>query len=374
MKGMLLKNKKRIFIGAGVLIVLIIIGIIGYNVVQANKVKSRQPLTAVEEGDRRLNFWGEVKFDRAIDISIDFPAAVNAVAVREGDRVTLGQTLVTLDMSEYLLTLEKLRSQLAAASPGRDTGALLADIAQTQKDINTKTGELNQGTNADLKILQTALELAGKEADKARKDADENRALYEAGAVSEDTFDQYKDILDQREKALADVENNMDKLRKGLKTEIDQLNIALKSKRSQLGQIQIDFDIMQNKSLKAYIKDGEIVSSVENGIVQNIGVISGVKLGVQGNPTRVLQLIDADSIVVSAEVEEEFIKGVALGSNVDIVPVADSSVTIPGKVSQISNVAVEKDGKRIVKVLIKPEDPDGELKPGYSVDVYVPGD
>jgi hypothetical protein len=37
-------------------------------------------------------------------------------------------------------------------------------------------------------------------------------------------------------------------------------------------------------------------------------------------------------------------------------------------------VAVEKDGKRIIKVQVKPQDPEGTLKPGYSVDVYLPVD
>jgi len=52
--------------------------------------------------------------------------------------------------------------------------------------------------------------------------------------------------------------------------------------------------------------------------------------------------------------------------------VSDNSLSIPGVVTQISNVAVEKDGKRIIKVEIKPQDPKGVLKPGYSTDVYFP--
>jgi HlyD family secretion protein len=106
--------------------------------------------------------------------------------------------------------------------------------------------------------------------------------------------------------------------------------------------------------------------------VQNIEVINGTRLGVQNMPTRVLQLIDADSIMVIAEVDEEFIKKVTLGETVNIVPVSDSSISIPGTVTQISNVAVEKDGKRIIKIQVKPQDPDRELKPGYSVDVFLP--
>lgn len=397
MKKMLLKHKKRISVGTGLLIVLITAGILGYNFIQAGKVKSQEETVppAVEQEDNRLVFWGEVTYDRIYDISIDFPAIVTEVKVKEGDYVSRGQTLLTLDMSEYLAAVDKLREQLAAGQAGlqsilQDTAALGADIAQTQKDISTKTEELSSGTNADLKILQTSLDLAQKEAEDAKRDVKNNRDLYDKGAISQNALDQAIDLLAQREKALADVENNIKKTKSALKTELDQLNIALKSKRAQLDQIrnansantakqnssiavsQIDLDMLQNKSVKDYLNSDRIVSCVQNGIVQNIGAVNGTRLGVQNTPTRVLQLIDADSITVSAEIDEEFIKNVAPGDIVAIVPVSDSSLSIPGTVVQIANVAVEKDGKRIIKVRVKPEDPGKALKPGYSVDVFLP--
>jgi multidrug resistance efflux pump len=289
--------------------------------------------------------------------------------------------------------MDKLREQLAAGQAGQsltkqDTGALSEDIAQLQKDIKTKTDELNKGTNSDLKILRTTLELAKKELENAKRDVRDNQALYDAGTVSKSVLDQYTDILDQREKALSDVEINISRTKSSLKTELDQLKISLKSKQEQLDQIknsndantakqnssvnvsQIDLDMMKNKGDKDYLDGSRIVSSVKNGIVQNIGVVNGTMLGAQSMPTRVLQLIDADSIIVSAEVDEEFIKNVTLGESVRIVPASDGNSDISGVVSQISNVAVEKDGKRIVKVEVKPKDPKGELKPGYTADVY----
>lgn len=395
MKEKLLKHKKGILIGTGLLIVLLFGGIIRFNFIQAGRAAAEPlPSAAEQEQDKRLNFWGEVTYDRIYDISIDFPSVVTDVPVREGDYVSQGQTLVTLDVSEYLAAMDKLQQQLAAGQAGlqnivQDTGALEADIAQTEKDISTKTKELNSGTNADLKILQTSLDLAKKEVENARKDVNDNQALYGEGAASKNILDQSMDILAQREKALADVEINMEKTKNALKTELDQLNVSLKSKRAQLDQIKdsnsantakqnssiavsrIDLDMMKNKSARDYLSSDQIVSCVKNGIVQNLGVINGTRLGVQNTPTRVLQLIDADSVVVSAEVDEEFIKNVTPGEAVTIVPASDSSLSIPGTVAQISNVAVEKDGKRIIRVQVKPEDPDQALKPGYSVDVYL---
>lgn len=395
MKEVFLKHRKSILIGACLIAVLAAAGIIIFNTVQAGKMKTIEAGTSLPEQDNRLDFWGEVTYDRIYDISIDFPSIVSDINVKEGDRVSQGQVLLTLDISEYLETMNKLKQQLAAGQAGlqsiiQDTGALEADIAQIQKDISTKTEELDNETNADLKILHTSLELAKKEVENAKKDVKDNQALYEAGAISQNILNEYIDVLAQREKALADVEANIRKTGNALKAELDQLNIALKSKQEQLNQIknsnssnlakqnssvtvsQIDLDIMKSRSDRDYLKDNHIVSWIPNGIVQNINVINGSRLGVQNSPTGVLQLIDADSIVVSAEVEEEFIKNIALGETVDIVPASDSRITIQGTIMQISNVALEKDGKRIIKVRVKPRDPAGELKPGYSVDVYIP--
>jgi HlyD family secretion protein len=394
-KEMFVKHKKRILIGTGLLLVLIMLGIISYNVIQAGKAKSLETVPSSAEQNNSLNFWGEIKYDKLYDISIDFPSMVTDIKVKEGDLVSLGQVLVTLDMSEYTGTMDKLQQQLTAGQAGllsitQDTGALEADIAQTQKDIVTKTAELNNRTNSDLKILQTSLDLAKKEVDNANRDVIDNQSLFDAGAVSKSTLDQYIDILNQRVKTLGDVENNLVKTKSNLKTELEQLSILLKSKRAQLNEIknanganmakqnssvavsQIDLDIMKNKNVKNYLNMNQVISSIQNGIVQNIEVINGTRLGVQNMPTRVLQLIDADSIMVIAEVDEEFIKKVTLGETVNIVPMSDSSISIPGTVTQISNVAVEKDGKRIIKVQVKPQDPNRELKPGYSVDVFLP--
>ena len=98
--------------------------------------------------------------------------------------------------------------------------------------------------------------------------------------------------------------------------------------------------------------------------------MNGTAVGTQYMPTRVLQMIDMDSSVVNAEVEEEFINIISLGMTVEIVPTADDSLSIPGEVIHISNLAVEKDGKRIIKVQVKPQDPQWKLKPD-TVPMYI---
>ena len=179
------------------LVILVAAGIIRYNVINAEKAKSLEPVYLTEvERPEGIIAWGEVRYEKIYDINIDFPSSVTQVKVKEGDRVSMGQELVTLDISEYLGLMAKLREQLKAGEAGMkntelDTSALLADIAQLQKDIKTKTNELNNGTNPDVEILQTSLVLTKKELENTQTDVNDNQELFKVGSISKSTFDQY---------------------------------------------------------------------------------------------------------------------------------------------------------------------------------------
>lgn len=393
MKDWIMSHKKTAAAGACLLVALLItLGVLFH---RNNGAGQAADPAAPENQAGEIDAWGEVKYTRMEDISIDFPSVVTDVTVKEGERVTLGQPLVTLDLSEYNGNVEKLKQQLAANQAAlptaeQDVSALQADIAQTQSEIARKTGEYGNGTSADLKLLQNSLTLAQKELAAAKSDLQNYRSLYNAGAVPKATLDQYADALDQRQKAVNDVQANIQKTRTALKDELDQLNVSLKSKQAQLSQAklgntanvakqqggissaQVDLDAMTAKTAKNYIKGNRIVSDVRNGIVQNIAVSDAAHLGAQGAPTKVLQIIDADSLTVSAEVDEEFIGSVKVGGTVRIVPISDPNASLSGTVTQIPELAVEKDGKRVIRVLVKPNDPNHLLKPGYTADVYFP--
>lgn len=88
MKKMFLRHK-NILIGIGILIMLTAVGIISFNAARADKAQSFETASSSLEQDDRLDFWGEVKYERIYDISIDFPAIVTDIKVKEGDHVSL---------------------------------------------------------------------------------------------------------------------------------------------------------------------------------------------------------------------------------------------------------------------------------------------
>ncbi|HCS73258.1 MAG TPA: secretion protein HlyD, partial [Clostridiales bacterium] len=234
MKNWILSHKKTVLIGVCVLVVVLSTsGILLYrkNIAPASQTEDEQNLS---NQPQEINVWGEVKCTRIENINIDFPAFVTDVLIKEGDRVTLGQPLVTLDLTEYNGNVEKLKQQLVAneaALPAtkQDVSALQADIDQMQQEISRKREEYNNGTNADLKLLQNTLDLAQKELSNAQNDLNNYRELYDTGAISKEMLNKYEDALEQRQKALNDVQENIQKSKLGLKDELDQLNVGLKS-------------------------------------------------------------------------------------------------------------------------------------------------
>lgn len=323
--------------------------------------------------------WGEVKYSDVYQISIDFPARVENIAVKQGDSVKLGSTLITLSTDDYQKTVQKLQTQADSAKASAnhvDHAALKADIAVLKNQIAYKTKELSNGRKPELQLLQNTLSLAQKEEKQAQDDLNKYQKLLSEGMISESDYNKYSDVLDQKTKAVKDAKNNITKTRRALQEELDNLNTQLKSKEVQLSQqensanaAQIDLDLMSAKTKKPYLSGNNIISNLNSGIVEEISVVRGAVINGQ-TAQKVISLIDADSIYVSAEVPEEFIGQISADSKVYIVPASNKDMKIPGHIVQISNQAVEKDGDRIIKVQVKADGKSDFIKPGLTSDVH----
>lgn len=393
MKEWILSHKKILIIGIVILLVLSIIPSATYYLYNRKSYKDTENTMLDENQIVEIVAWGEVKYSRMKEINIDFPSIVTEVIVQEGDRVTLGQPLVTLDLSEYSGNIKKLEDQLSTNQSAmliaeQDILALQVDIEQMKSQLARKKEEYNSNSNADLLLLNNSLDIAMNELISAETDLNNYQVLYEVGAVSKVILNDYKIEAEKYQKNVNDIETNIQKTKIALKEELDQLNVSVKSKEGELSQlqrgntvnvikqqgaissVQVDLDLMRAKTNKEYFKDKQIISDIKNGIVQAISVNEGSNLGLQGLPTKVLEIIDIDSIVISTEVDEDFIRNIELGESVEIVPTSLVDTRLIGTVTQIPDIAVEKDGRRIVYVLVEPKDPHYVLKPGYTVDVY----
>lgn len=81
--------------------------------------------------------------------------------------------------------------------------------------------------------------------------------------------------------------------------------------------------------------------------------------------------MNLDTLIVEAEVSEEFIKDVQIGAEAKILPLADSTKEYKGKVLKIADMGIEKNGETVVLVEISIENKDTFLRPNFNVDVEI---
>ncbi len=305
-----------------------------------DKQPADQPTPASGQNDQaveRINAWGEVTYSDGYLINVDFPATVLAIAVKAGDEVHKGDVLATLDTASYQNTIAKIEAQLSAGEAAlegavQDTAYLEAQIKQAQRDLQS-----------------------------AQDQADKNQVLYEAGALAQTDYDQ---IVQKRDMAATQLAVYQSQLK-----QLEQTNNSNQAQQESSNQaLRQELAIYQNKLAKPYLSNEQLVCPLDNAIVSSISVQNGALLGENG--IQVMQLIDADSIYISAEVEEEFIRYIHADTQVMIVPTSNPEKEYTGRIMMIPAAAELKDGDRIIKVRVEADDPNNELKPGYTVDVY----
>ncbi len=90
------------------------------------------------------------------------------------------------------------------------------------------------------------------------------------------------------------------------------------------------------------------------------------------NPeVKLLSIIGLDNIIVKADIPEEFIKDVNMGSKAIIVPLADKTKKYKGSIIKIDSRAIYKNGETIVPVEISIDNMDDFLLPNFNVDVTI---
>jgi multidrug efflux pump subunit AcrA (membrane-fusion protein) len=129
-----------------------------------------------------------------------------------------------------------------------------------------------------------------------------------------------------------------------------------------------ELDTLKNKINQSYISEESIVCDMDNAVVSDISYKVG---DVIGSAQKILTLQDLNSLVVQANIDEEFIKDVQKDKSVTIIPKSDSSLRLTGKVSRIFNSAVLQNGDTVIPVEITIDNNDKKLLPNYSVDVEI---
>ena len=328
------KSRKRLYIGAGVA-VLVMGGAAGFVTLKgASPEIDASRLATVERGTMVKSVVATGKVEPTTKIEIKSKAngiikALNAdvdLAVKEGD------ILVELD-----------KEQLAAALRGAEAN-LLAARASLEA--------------AEAQARKNSVEAEGPDAEFARRAYDRARSLFAQSLISQSTLDDAHGLVDMADNRKRAAQSQL---------AISQAKVA--EARAQVAQAKAAADRaaedVANATIRAPIRGTVLSRDVEIG-----SPVSSI-LNLGANATLVMTLGDIAQVFVRGKVDEADIGRVRLGQQARIRVETFKDKSFNGRVTQISPMGVEKDNVTSFEVRVSIDNPGKELKANMTANAEI---
>ncbi len=351
-----------------------------------------EEIPQVTETAGQIEAWGEVKGEVIKDIYIDFPAIVEEISVKEGQLVTKGEKLMTFNANPYkqsILIKEKEAALDKISSEGMLTNYMgqSKNISALNQELNLLEKSINDPQEPELLSIESGLTEAKSKLGELLADYKLQKNLLEVGGTSQRALINLEIQKVNLENQVATLEAKKNNWRKQKLVQIEKLKAQIATTQDALTNTQkgngtiketqvlknevsaLQIEMMKDKLEKSYLKDQTIICDLEEAIVSKVNVTLGSRLGEESG--SVLRLIDKSSLKITAHVPEEFIKSVALGNKVEIVPYADKTVMLSGTVTAISNEAIKENGETVINIEVTPDEASEYLQAGYGVDVFI---
>lgn len=399
-----------------IIIIALIAGLIGYRKIASNRGGGMGDMrqmglfenVSTMDLSETVTASGTVLLEDEIEVYAEGETnKIKSILVEEGDEVTVGELLVEYDVDD---TKEDLENQirdlkrdiesselslknLSLAAEGSDLEKL--ENAVTTAEISLEEAKVTYNSyTTKLSQQQTAIDNAQKDVDNAQKDYDNALVLSEVGGVSQtelddyeytlkkanDTLteanDSYQDLLDEQENARLKVlsaENSLSEAKSALYD--GQNPLASESSKISYEQQKLNLEALKD-SLSDYEKDlDELVyytyASV-SGKVTEVCVDEGTYTE---ENTVILYVADFNNLIVSANIEEYDAPLLALGQKVTMTSDGLEDKVYTGTITKISpsadDTTTNMGTETTVPIEISVDNPDGILKPGYSLDLEI---
>ncbi|MEW8974418.1 MAG: efflux RND transporter periplasmic adaptor subunit [Tissierellaceae bacterium] len=300
------------------LILIMIITTLLYGCKRTEKVDAEDPPKPVtimeattESYSNDIEISGNVKPAQLIKQGFKVAGVINNVYVKEGDNISEGQTLVSLNPHDYELGVIAAQSQYDSLN----------------LELNSK--------------IQSAVNQAEANVDFIRTQLDRVRRLHEKGAVATKT-------VEELEVALVVAENK-------LQEALDAKDTSV----SQLRQAEAALELAQSR-----LNDTTLQSPINGTIVKQIAEIGETMA--PGYPVFVLGRLD--TLEVEVGIPDRLVEHVKKGEKVKMF-IHGVDKEVEGVISNIDTTAdVET---RTFGVKIDIENPEGDIKPGMIANVVI---
>jgi HlyD family secretion protein len=332
-------KKKIIWIG----LIIVIIAIAAYSFT-ASKKPIAVDLGTVEKGNIQeyIEETAVVQLENETAIYSTEGGKVLEVMAEVGQEVKAGDVLLQMDAQSIELQIKNLEAQK------QSTAAQYAGVNEP-----TSAAEIRK-LNAQVKSVEVTYQ-------EAKRTVENNKALYESGAISMDAYQSSLVALSSQEAALEAAKSNLELAQNGVSGNVK------KQYQAQLAGIQANIGILQKRRA-----DLKVVSPI-NGVVLTRNIEKGAIL----QPGIIIfEVGDKSGIYLESDILVDDIANVKVGSKV-LIENEDLGITaVKGTVRKIYPKAFSKMselgiGQKRVKTEIDFSEGVADLKSGYDMTVKI---
>ncbi|MEO7191465.1 MAG: efflux RND transporter periplasmic adaptor subunit [Vicinamibacterales bacterium] len=312
-------RKKKIFIGAGLVIVL---GGVGYANVRYRRTDATS--VTVEKISRRdlqaiVSASGKVQPKSKVDVSAETMGKVTNLAVAEGDVIEKGQLLLQIDPRNLETTVQNREASLATAK---------SQLDQTRSQVD----------NARLSLQQAEDVLVRQE------------GMFKAGLLARDQFEKAQNDVKMRRTDLLLSEQSVRTQEQRIRQE--EANVS--SARYDLNKVRIVSPIAGIVT-RRNIEEGE---TVVTGTMNNAGTV-------------LLTIADLSVIETEIEVDETDVPFIKIGQPAKVSIDAIPDRTFSGHVTEVGNSPIQTTGQATgratnFKVVVTIDGKVPDVRPGFT--------
>lgn len=360
---------------------------------------------------------------------------VKKFLVEEGNTIAAGQTLVEYDIQDTKEELEKNIKETQTSLENEELNLKSITVPKTESEILTLKSGITQAEKSlydaqtnlsstetkitqqqqtienaqkDIDKAQKDIDKAQKDIDKAQKTIDDNKALLDVGAITQSAYDDSVDAYDDSVEAY---NNSLDSYDKSVETynnevvsmeELEKNKISaeysIKTAQNSLSEAENKLKVAENvfsdestvikykqqenqiKLTKLKLEDYQkqlndliyLTKSTVSGMVTEISVNEGTYTE---ENTVLLKIADFNKLIVKASIAEYDAPNVKLGQKVEMTSDGLEGKTYIGTITKVNPSASSAEtmmgSETVVPVEISVDNPDGVLKPGYTLDLEI---
>ena len=269
-----------------------------------------------------INVLGEINSEESTNVYSTLNNPVKEIKVHVGDKVKAGDVLAILDSGSLEKDVQQSEATTAAAEANART-----ELESKKKAYDNASYLYNNNLNAEIRNGEEALKTAKINLDDKRRTYENNKALYEADAITKNDLNkseiEYSTAQSDYDKAVVAIENTKVKAQQELDAakssyETAENNYNNKSQRIALEKQQSELEKCQ---IKASI-DGTV--TVVNAVIGNPGT------------GTLFEIENLDDMEVKASIKEVDIANVKVGQRTEIKTDATGETALSGEIASVS--------------------------------------